>query len=83
MQQRVVGQLPQISQLDGVDDDGDGNGTFPRYCGKSAGACNNTKAKKRWMVERENRQALSERVAKAKQAANDRLYEKEAVIYVS
>ncbi|CDS42350.1 mixed lineage leukemia protein mll [Echinococcus multilocularis] len=77
-QQDVI-RIPQISQLDGINDMGDYD-TFPRRWGNNDAFSG--KAKRRWMVERENRLALNESVLKARQAVNDRLYQKEATLYV-
>ncbi|EUB64318.1 Histone-lysine N-methyltransferase MLL4 [Echinococcus granulosus] len=77
-QQDVI-RIPQISQLDGINDMGDYD-TFSRRCGNNDAFSG--KAKRRWMVERENRLALNESVLKARQAVNDRLYQKEATLYM-
>ncbi|KAL5110316.1 Histone-lysine N-methyltransferase trithorax [Taenia crassiceps] len=77
-QQDVV-RVPQISQLDGINDMGDFD-TSPPCCGNNDAF--DGRAKRRWMVERENRLALNLSVLKARQAVNDRLYQREAALYV-
>lgn len=78
-QQDIV-RIPQISQLDGINDMGDFDAFSTSYGSNDAF---DGKTKRRWMVERENRLALNLSVLKARQAVNDRLYQKEAALYVS
>ncbi|KAL5972073.1 Histone-lysine N-methyltransferase trithorax [Taenia solium] len=77
-QQDVV-RIPQISQLDGINDMGDFDASPPRCANNDAF---DGKTKRKWMVERENRLALNSSVLKARQAVNDRLYQREAALYV-
>ncbi|VDK33603.1 unnamed protein product [Taenia asiatica] len=77
--QRDVVRIPQISQLDGINDMGDFDAFPPRRANNDAF---DGKTKRKWMVERETRLALNSSVLKARQAVNDRLYQREAALYV-
>ncbi|VDM30823.1 unnamed protein product [Hydatigera taeniaeformis] len=71
-------RVPQISQLDGINDMID----FGTYPSRGNNVAIDGRSKRRWMVERENRLALNLSVLKARQAVNDRFYQKEAALYV-
>uniref|UniRef100_A0A5K3EYC8 SET domain-containing protein n=1 Tax=Mesocestoides corti TaxID=53468 RepID=A0A5K3EYC8_MESCO len=84
-------RIPQLSQLDGINDMEDMEGFLPsnrhpafRESAVSGRGCfmqKVTSAKKKWMLERENRLELNERVLKAKQTLTDRMYQKEATSF--
>uniref|UniRef100_A0A0X3PPN7 Histone-lysine N-methyltransferase 2C n=1 Tax=Schistocephalus solidus TaxID=70667 RepID=A0A0X3PPN7_SCHSO len=70
-------RIPQIAQLDGIDD----RGLWPKrssVSGKNAHqARKGVSVKKKWMIERDNREELKNRINKAKQENCDRLYQRE------
>ncbi|KAL7064392.1 hypothetical protein AAHC03_05342 [Spirometra sp. Aus1] len=70
-------RIPQIAQLDGIDD----RGLWPKrgsVSGKdSRQARKGVTVKKKWMVERDNREELKNLINKAKQENCDRLYQRE------
>ncbi|BHF65456.1 Histone-lysine N-methyltransferase 2A [Sparganum proliferum] len=70
-------RIPQIAQLDGIDD----RGLWPKrrsVSGKDARqARKGVTVKKKWMVERDNREELKNLISKAKQENCDRLYQRE------
>ncbi|VDN13369.1 unnamed protein product, partial [Dibothriocephalus latus] len=70
-------RIPQIAQLDGIDDRGLSS-KGGSVSGKNARqARKGVSVKKKWMVERENREELRNLISKAKQENCDRLYQRE------
>lgn len=77
--------VPQISQLDGMDDRQPANtaasGSYLKRRSNFDGGRVNTK--KKWMVDKESRQQLKASIEKARMTVTDRLYQKEVKSFVS
>ncbi|KAM3174180.1 hypothetical protein ACTXT7_011057 [Hymenolepis weldensis] len=77
--ENVPSSQPQIRQLDGLDDSDE----FINMPLHRVGNGKSIPQKRKWMTEQENRRALQESVQKARQVANERMYQKEASLFAN
>ncbi|KAM7537528.1 hypothetical protein Aperf_G00000071186 [Anoplocephala perfoliata] len=69
-------QEATIRQLDGMDDSDE-------FVASTGSRGSSARQKRKWMTDQESRRALQESVQKARQVANERVYQKEAALFAN